>query len=151
MRRSVSGVTLLELIVVLALLAVLSVAAAPMVGKGMGTIDQRNAAQKVATLFKAARNEAVAKRIETVVAINPKALTVKGHDREAVQLPEGVTVDLTTTEKEKIDDDSAGIRFYPDGGSSGGRVVIKKKERALRIDIDWLTGRVRVTEDNGAA
>lgn len=121
--------------------------AAPMIGKGMGTIDQRAAAQKIAALFKAARNEAVAKRKETVVAINPKALTVTGDGRDVVKLPAGVALDLTTIEKEKIDEDSAGIRFYPDGGSTGGRVVIKKGDRALRIDVDWLTGRVKVSED----
>jgi general secretion pathway protein H len=141
------GVTLLELIVVLVLMAVIAVAAAPRIGKGIGALDQRHAAQKISALFKSARNDAVAQRKETVVAINIKALTVTGHEREAVKLPDGVTLDLTTIEKERIDDDSAGIRFYPDGGSTGGRVVIKKGARSLRVDVDWLTGRVKVTEE----
>jgi general secretion pathway protein H len=141
------GVTLMELILVLVLLAVMGAVAAPRVGKSIGTLDQRNAAQKVSALFKAARNDAVAQRKETVVAINTKALTITGHEREAVKLPSGVALDLTTIEKEKIDEESAGIRFYPDGGSTGGRVTIKQGGRALRIDVDWLTGRVKVTEE----
>jgi general secretion pathway protein H len=142
-----SGITLLELIIALVLVAGLSVAAAPMIGKGIGTMDQRSAAQKISALFKAARNEAVAQRTETVVVINHKALTVTGHGKDAISLPSGIALDFTTIEKEKIDDDSAGIRFYPDGGSTGGRVVLKKGARHLRVDVDWLTGRVKVTEE----
>jgi general secretion pathway protein H len=145
--RAQAGVTLLELITVLLLMALLSVAAAPMIGKGMSTIDQRAAAQKIAAAFKSARNIAVSQRKEAAVVVNIKALTVTPADAEPISLPSGVTIDLTTIEKEKIDDDSAAIRFYPDGGSTGGRVILKKGDRALRVDVDWLTGRVKVTED----
>jgi general secretion pathway protein H len=141
------GVTLLELVIVLALIALLSISAAPMIGKGMGTIDQRAAAQKVSAAFKSARNIAVSQRKDIAVIVNTKTLTVTPADAEPIQLPAGITVDLTTIEKEKIDDDSAAIRFYPDGGSTGGRVILKKGDRALRVDVDWLTGRVKVTED----
>jgi general secretion pathway protein H len=145
--RRIRGVTLLELVIVLSLMAILSVAAAPMIGKGMSTIDQRAAAQKIAAAFKSARNIAVSQRKEAAVVVNIKALTVTPADAEPISLPSGVTIDLTTIEKEKIDDDSAAIRFYPDGGSTGGRVILKKGDRALRVDVDWLTGRVKVTEE----
>jgi general secretion pathway protein H len=36
------------------------------------------------------------------------------------------------------------IRFYPDGGSSGGTLVIGRAPSAHRIAVDWLTGRVDV-------
>jgi general secretion pathway protein H len=145
--RRARGVTLLELILVLVLIAILSVAAAPMIGRGMGTMDQRAAAQKVSAALKHARNLAVSKRTDVAVTFNVKTLTVSAPELTSFALPNGVALDLTTIEKERVDEDSAGIRFYPDGGSTGGRVTLKKGERTLRVDVDWLTGRVRVEED----
>jgi general secretion pathway protein H len=148
--RSSAGMTLLELIIALALIAVLAVSAAPMLGKGMGTIDQRAAAQRVTATLKHARNVAVSQRIEAAVTFNIKTLVVTAPDVAPYTLPKGVALDITTIEKEKVDDDTAGIRFYPDGGSTGGRVTLKKGDRTLRIDVDWLTGRVKVEEDNAS-
>ncbi|MCF5209466.1 general secretion pathway protein GspH, partial [Pseudomonas syringae] len=36
------------------------------------------------------------------------------------------------------------VEFYPDGGSSGGNVVVADGDRRWRIDIGWLTGSVQV-------
>ncbi|MCF5652136.1 hypothetical protein GIV49_21580, partial [Pseudomonas syringae] len=36
------------------------------------------------------------------------------------------------------------VEFYPDGGSSGGNVVVSDGDRRWRIDIGWLTGSVQV-------
>ena len=134
----------------LGLMALLTAIVAPRIGGGMSTIDQRAAAQKIAAAFRSARNIAVSQRKDVAVVVNTRALTVTPADAEPIKLPAGVAIDLTTIEKEKIDDDSASIRFYPDGGSTGGRVILKKGERALRVDVDWLTGRVKVTEDNAS-
>ena len=36
------------------------------------------------------------------------------------------------------------ISFTPDGGSSGGRLVLRGGDRQVAIGVDWLTGRVVV-------
>jgi len=36
------------------------------------------------------------------------------------------------------------ISFTPDGGSSGGRIVLRGGERQIAIGVDWLTGRILV-------
>ncbi len=145
--QTARGVTLLELVMVLALIAILAVAAAPKIGQGIGSIEQRAAAQKVSGALKHARNLAITKRKDVAVVFNVKTLAVTPPEMTGFSLPTGVALDLTTIEKERVDDESAGIRFYPDGGSTGGRVTLKKGARSLRIDVDWLTGRVRVEED----
>ena len=40
-----------------------------------------------------------------------------------------------------------GIDFFPDGTSTGGRITLALEGRNRRIDIEWLTGRIRVAED----
>ena len=42
--------------------------------------------------------------------------------------------------------DTGAIRFFPDGSSTGGRVTLMVGERSYAVDVDWLTGRVRVLE-----
>ena len=39
-----------------------------------------------------------------------------------------------------------GIRFFPDGGSNGGRVSLAVGERRFNVDVDWLTGRVSIVD-----
>jgi general secretion pathway protein H len=53
---------------------------------------------------------------------------------------------LTTTAAETVDEKRAFVRFYADGGSTGGRVTLKYKEHEYRIDIGWLNGRVAIDE-----
>jgi general secretion pathway protein H len=39
-----------------------------------------------------------------------------------------------------------GISFAPDGSSSGGTVELADGGRRMRIDVDWLTGRIAVAD-----
>jgi general secretion pathway protein H len=45
-----------------------------------------------------------------------------------------------------VNDRVGAIRFYPDGGSNGGRVTLAAGERKFEIDVDWLTGRIAVLD-----
>ena len=59
-------------------------------------------------------------------------------------LPEGIGVKLFTARSELLDGDRGRIRFFPDGSSTGGRVTLASGERRYFVDVDWLTGLVRV-------
>lgn len=60
-------------------------------------------------------------------------------------LPKEMTVQLTTAESLLRSADSGSIEFYPDGTSSGGRIVLGLEGQTAQIDIEWLTGRVRLS------
>jgi general secretion pathway protein H len=38
------------------------------------------------------------------------------------------------------------IRFYPDGSSTGGRITVTFGRTQYLVDVDWLTGRVSITD-----
>jgi hypothetical protein len=40
--------------------------------------------------------------------------------------------------------DTGMVRFSPDGSASGGGVLLGAGARQLKLDVEWLTGRVRV-------
>ncbi len=65
-------------------------------------------------------------------------------DHRAYALPKAVELKLFTAQRDLIDAKSGAIRFFPDGGSNGGRVTIASGERKFEIDVDWLTGRVAI-------
>ena len=61
-------------------------------------------------------------------------------------LPRGVELKLFTAQKDLVDDKVGSIRFYPDGGSNGGRITVGSGERKYEVDVDWLTGRVAILD-----
>jgi general secretion pathway protein H len=47
---------------------------------------------------------------------------------------------LTTARTELTGESVGGIRFYPDGGSTGGFVELETDNRIYKISVAWLTG-----------
>jgi general secretion pathway protein H len=61
---------------------------------------------------------------------------------KTLELPEGVALTATVVEAERYNDGSVGIRFYPDGTSSGGTLAFSFRDRTYEIRVNWLTGNV---------
>jgi general secretion pathway protein H len=58
-------------------------------------------------------------------------------------LPRGMIAAVTVAETERFGD-RGGIRFYPDGQSSGGEIALTLEGRQARIAVNWLTGEPRL-------
>ena len=67
-------------------------------------------------------------------------------DKREHALPKDVELKLFTAQKDLVNDKVGSIRFYPDGGSNGGRITIASGERKYEVDVDWLTGRVAILD-----
>ena len=141
------GVTLLELLVVLALMALLATVTLPLLGSGVSTTAMKGAARELAAGLRQARTEAMASRRETLVMIDLEGRRfVVGDEPKPRAMPDGIEVKLFTAQMDIVNDKVGGIRFYPDGGSNGGRVTLAAGERRFEVDIDWLTGRVAILD-----
>jgi general secretion pathway protein H len=136
------GVTLIELLIVLAIIAIVSAIAIPIVN-GVSNSEMRSAARQLASGLRLARSEAVAQRRETFLVIDIAGRRFKvDRDGREYKLPRNVELKLFTAQKDLVDDKVGSIRFYPDGGSNGGRITLAAGERKFEVDVDWLTGRV---------
>ena len=60
--------------------------------------------------------------------------------RNPIALPEEMKILLTTARSELTSETVGGIRFYPDGGSTGGSVELESNGRIYTVDVLWLTG-----------
>ena len=74
------------------------------------------------------------------VMVDTEARSYQAPGKEPVELPEGMDVLLTTARSELTSEDAGGIRFFPDGGSTGGHVELIVSGREYRVDVAWLTG-----------
>ena len=68
-----------------------------------------------------------------------------------MQLPEGMEIQLTTARSEVMSDEVGSIRFFPDGGSTGGRVDLLVNGREYVINVAWLTGEASLQKDDALA
>lgn len=123
-RPSTGGFTLVELVVVLAVVALVAVVVLPRLGWIVGAGDFAAAREHVVSELRIARGRAIEQRQSTLV--EPERLGSAG-------------VTLTVAPAD-------GIRFHADGSSSGGRVALASGQRTATVTVDWLTGRVHVAD-----
>jgi general secretion pathway protein H len=144
--RASAGLTLVELLIVLMIIAFASAIVIPIIG-GVSNAELRSAARQLASGLRMARSEAVSQRRETFLVIDLAGRRFR-IDRETQEhpLPKNVELKLFTAQKDLIDDKVGSIRFYPDGGSNGGRITLAAGERKFEVDVDWLTGRVAILD-----
>lgn len=121
--------------------------ASPMISSGVSGTELKASARQLAAGLRKARSDAVAQRRETVLTVD-----VDGHqfqlsgDQRIYRLPKSVDVKLFTAESELVNGSSGSIRFFPDGGSTGGRVTVSARERKYDVDINWLTGQISILD-----
>jgi len=140
--------SLIEILVVLAIMAIGAALVVPMVsGPGASTSDLRSAARQIAAGLRHARSEAIAQRRETLVTLDleKRSFRVAKASRE-IALPDKVELKLFTAQSDLVNERQGAIRFFPDGGSNGGRVTVASGERKYEVDVDWLTGRVAILD-----
>lgn len=138
-RRS-QGFTLVEMIVVLLIAALAMALVGTSISRSISGAEMRNAANKVAASLRYTRTRAILTKSEQVFLLDTDSRSYTASDREAVVLPKGMNVELNTARSELTSETAGGIRFFPDGGSTGGNVRLEANGRIYRVNVAWLTG-----------
>lgn len=149
-RRSQQGFTLLELVIVLVIGASLMAVAPPLITRAMPGMELKSATRHVASALRYARSRAASAGEEMAISfdLESRRMTTQGQSRP-YQIADSVKVEVLTAESETEGEKVARIRFFPDGGSTGGRGTLSLEEtpeRKFGVDVDWLTGRIRILE-----
>jgi len=135
--NSSAGFTLVELLVVMGIMALVLVVVLNARPKAVATRIAISARAMAATL-QLARAQAIASNTETVFRIDTDKLQF-GLPRSMHALPKGMAVAMTVADTERVAN-GGGIRFFPDGQSSGGEISLILEGRSARIAVNWLTG-----------
>ena len=136
----VRGFTLVETLVVMVIAALVLALVGTSISRSVSGAEMRTAARKMAANLRYTRTQAILKKEEKVFMVDTEAKTYQAPDRELVQLPEEMNVALTTARTELTGENMGGIRFYPDGGSTGGYVELETDNRIYKVSVAWLTG-----------
>ena len=116
-------------------------------GTGASSMELRSAARQLAAGLRMARSEALSQRRETFLVLDLERRRFKvDKDVQEHALPERVDLKLFTAQNDLVSDKVGAIRFFPDGGSNGGRITVASGERKYEVDVDWLTGRVAILD-----
>ncbi len=139
------GFTLIEIMVVMAILALMLVLISPTFSTALPGVSLKAAARTLAGSLRHARSRAIALNQEVVLAIDVESrrYAIVG-GRTSGKLPGEGEIRLFTAQSELIDATSGTIRFFPDGGSTGGGVTFIDGERRYRVLVDWLTGQTSI-------
>jgi general secretion pathway protein H len=140
------GFTLVELLVVLALMGLALTIASPLIGNALPGTQMRASARDVATGLRYARSLAISSNTDVTfdVDVEARRFAVSRSKRNG-DFPKDAEITLTTARSELFGSGGGSIRFFPDGTSTGGGVEIVREKRRFLITVDWLTGRVAIT------
>lgn len=138
-----AGFTLAELLVVLALLALIYGMVAPSLGRAVGGGEIHVASRELVSALREARSAAIAGGREVRFVVDGAA-GVYGYGQARRSVPRGLDIAADVPGSRRLPQNAAAIDFFPDGASTGGQVVLSARGGGARtaVAVDWLTGRV---------
>ncbi len=144
MQRTARGVSLIEMLLVVALLALISVVAAAALTGGFAGMQLRSEAKQIAAQLRYSRTQAIATGRPQRFTIDPRQHTWTAPNNRRGQIPEKLGVRFIGAREVQPRRGEGAIVFFPDGASTGGRVQLSARQAAMDIDVAWLTGEVRL-------
>jgi general secretion pathway protein H len=140
-----AGFTLLEIVCVLAIVALLAAISLP--GLPMATSRPRLDAYavEVAALLKADRNAAVGRRGAVEAVVDAPSRSVRsGSSAQVVRVAEDVDFDALLPQRCNGRPAFSTISFFATGMSCGGTIRLTRLGRGVEVRVNWLTGEVDV-------
>lgn len=145
MRRAGSGgFTLLEMMVVLAIVAMAMALVVPAITRGTVTsVD--DVARDISVAMRKARTSALSAQRSAVLWVDLDKRTYAVGSDKTKTIPGDISiraqVALTETNARR-----AGFRFFPDGSATGGTLLLAQGGASTAVEVDWLSGRVSIRE-----
>jgi general secretion pathway protein H len=145
-RGAAAGFTLIEMIVVLAIVGlVLSLVAVNRTPVSAAT-ESRAVARDVYEALRAARSEALVTNRDVSFTVDVAHRSYGWGQRPPRYVPDGLQLALYTSSGDIVGKGAGRIRFDPDGGASGGRVTVAGGDHVWWIGVDWISGHVSIAE-----
>jgi len=139
-----AGFSLLEVLAVVALIAIAGVLAVAIIGGGMERMQVRSAARDIAANLRFTRAHALATGQPQRFSIDPSARTWQAPRDRRGRIPDRLEVAFTGAREMQERPGEGVIVFFDDGASTGGRVRLEAGDARWDVDVAWLTGEVRV-------
>jgi general secretion pathway protein H len=139
------GFTLLEMVCVLAMVALLVAVSLPRLPTATSRPRLEAYAVEVAALLKADRNAALGRRGSVSAVVDARGRTVRsGSSSRIVQVPDDVVFDALLPERCNGRPALSTISFFATGMSCGGVIRLTRLGSGYEVRVNWLTGGVDI-------
>ena len=145
------GFTLLELAIVIAVVSMLLMVTGPSMSSLSQTLEYRDAVRQLVSANQNARRTARASGsvVDLIIDARQNRFVVTnepgrlGPD-DFINLAEALEIEVLFAEEVSPGNGLAAIRYYPEGGASGGEVMIQRPSGGgVKLTVDWLIGDIR--------
>ena len=139
------GFTLLEMVCVIALVAMLAAVLLPFVPRQTSRARLQAYALEAATLLKADRNAAIRGGVDVSTLVDAPSHAIRsGATAQLVRIPEDVRFEALLPERCRQRAVLSTISFFSDGMSCGGTIALTRLDHSYEIRVNWLTGRIEI-------
>jgi general secretion pathway protein H len=144
MRRA-AGFTLIEVICVLAIIALLVSLVLPAIPRATSRARLEAYALEVASLLTADRTAAIRRRAEIATALDARSRIIRsGAGAGRIQLPRDVAFDALLAQTCNGRNAGTTVAFFPSGMSCGGTIELRRGNVGYQVRVNWLTGGAEV-------
>lgn len=133
------GFTMLEMLAALAILAMAGALAGGLLRRPSPRLRLEAATRAICATMRAARSRAIASNLPAAVVFDLDARSYVSPVAGLTLLPRDMNLRLDVAHDE-ASRGTAAIRFFPDGGASGGAVILELGGGRAAISVNWMTG-----------
>jgi general secretion pathway protein H len=150
-RSSERGFTLLEMVCVLALIAIMAAVLLPFYSSHTTRSRLQGYVLQTAALLKEDRNAAIRRGTGVATLVDTGSRVIRsGASSDMIRIPDDVRFETllprTCNHREAL----STIRFFASGMSCGGAVTLARENVDYEVRVNWLTGRVEIVSSNTA-
>jgi general secretion pathway protein H len=144
-RAGERGFTLLEMVCVIALIAMLAAVLLPFVPHHTSRSRLQAYALEAATLLKADRNAAIRRGADVSTLVDAASRAIRsGATAQTLRIPDDVRFDALLPQTCRQRPALSTVSFFADGMSCGGTIALARLDTAYEIRVNWLTGRIEI-------
>ncbi|MGA7071580.1 pilus assembly FimT family protein [Bradyrhizobium sp.] len=150
-RVSERGFTLLEMICVLALVAIMAAVLLPFVPHHTSRSRLQGYVLQTAALLKGDRNAAIRRGTGVATLVDTGSRVIRsGATTDMIRIPDDVHFEAllprTCDQRAAL----STISFFASGMSCGGAVALTRADVGYEVRVNWLTGRIEIVSRNTA-
>jgi len=148
-RAAQRGFTLLEIVLVMAIIALASVLAAAAMTGGFKGMQLKASAKEIASNLRYTRTQAIATGQPQRFVLDPAKHAWQAPNAHHGSIPDKVGIEFTGAREALANgapSSQGAIEFFPDGAATGGRIRLTAGGAAWNIDVAWLTGQVQLRQ-----